>query len=179
MRIMAPMTAALLLVGAPGTGKSSVLTALANLLEEDGVGFGAIELEQLTWGDPPLGPDVGATALRQIVSLQGNAGRSLFLIAATPESSPELEEIIAATGTDLTVVVCLAAPPDIVAARIAAREPDTWTGKRHLIERSRHLAATVPLLEGIEATLQTGGREALDVARDVRALLPGHADTAT
>jgi len=172
------MTAAVLLIGAPGAGKSSVLTALANLLEEEGVGFGAIELEQLTWGDPPLSPDVGATALRQILSLQRNAGRSLFLIAATPESSRELEEIIAAAGADLTVVVCLAATPDIVAARIAAREPDTWTGKQDLIERSRHLAVTVPLLEGIEATLQTAGREALNVARDVRALLPRRDDPA-
>lgn len=122
-----------MLIGAPGAGKSSVLTALANLLEADGVGFGAIELEQLTWGDPPLGPDVAATALRQIISVQRSAGRSLLLIAATPESSPELEAITAATGTDLTVVVCLTATPDIVAARIAAREPDTWTGTQQLI----------------------------------------------
>ncbi len=44
------MTAALVLIGAPGSGKSTVLDALAAELEREGVAHGAIETEELTRG---------------------------------------------------------------------------------------------------------------------------------
>jgi hypothetical protein len=42
-------TWAMLLTGAPGAGKTSVLEKLATLLEIEGVEFGALESEQLGW----------------------------------------------------------------------------------------------------------------------------------
>jgi adenylate kinase len=45
-------TMAVVLTGAPGAGKSSVLDRLATLLEIEGVEFGALESEQLGWGSP-------------------------------------------------------------------------------------------------------------------------------
>ena len=56
-----PMTfilAALVLIGAPGTGKSSVLEALMTLLEIDDVEYGAMESEQLSMGSPKTACDV-------------------------------------------------------------------------------------------------------------------------
>jgi hypothetical protein len=44
------VTAALILTGSPGSGKSSVLDTLSTLLEIDGTSFGAIESEQLACG---------------------------------------------------------------------------------------------------------------------------------
>lgn len=46
------MSGAIILTGAPGSGKSSVLAALSTLLEIEGVAFGAIESEQLARGWP-------------------------------------------------------------------------------------------------------------------------------
>ena len=50
----------LLVIGAPGAGKTSLLEALANELERERIAFGALESEQLAWGYPllprPLGP---------------------------------------------------------------------------------------------------------------------------
>jgi len=162
------MTRALVLVGAPGAGKTSVLTALATLLEIDGVPYGAIEVEQLTWGSPMLGMGIAATALSRVLSVQREAGRTLFLVAATPENPDELRDVLAALAADKVNVVCLATTPDEAAARIAEREPDEWPGKQRLIAHARHLADVIPCIDRIDVTIDTSRRQARDVAREIR-----------
>jgi adenylate kinase len=157
-------TAALLLTGAPGTGKSSVLEKLATLLEMDGVAFGALESEQLGWGSPWLYGEPWVRQLRVILELQRAAGRRRFLIAATPETSGELAAVVNALGVDRVATVLLSAAPEVVAARIEAREPDSWPGKAGLVEHARALAASMPKLEGIDLRISTEGRSADEVA---------------
>ena len=53
------MSGAMILTGAPGSGKTSVLDALCTRLEIDGVRFGAFETEQLARGWPWLNPTAG------------------------------------------------------------------------------------------------------------------------
>ena len=48
------VVAALILTGAPGTGKTSALEVLMTLLELEGAEYGAIESEQLALGSPLL-----------------------------------------------------------------------------------------------------------------------------
>ena len=43
------------MIGAPRAGRSSLLQAIATLLEREGIEHGAIESEELTRGFPPLG----------------------------------------------------------------------------------------------------------------------------
>jgi hypothetical protein len=85
------VTAALILTGSPGSGKSSVLDALSTLLEIDGASCGAIESEQLARGWPWLKASGWIPQLAAIVALQKAAGRRLFLVVATTETELELE----------------------------------------------------------------------------------------
>jgi len=149
------VTAALIITGAPGAGKSSALEALATLLELEGVAFGAIESEQLAWGSPTLSAADWTAQLRAVLALQREAGRTLFLIAATAETEGELRSVIDAAGANEALVACLAAPAALLAERLAAREPDDWPGKPALISRARELSGAIPGLDGVDLVLDT------------------------
>jgi predicted ATPase len=94
------MAGALILTGAPGSGKSSVLDALSTLLEINEVSFGAIETEQLARGWPWLTAKQWMPQLATVVKLQRDSGRNTFLVAATPETEPELRAVIDAVDRD-------------------------------------------------------------------------------
>lgn len=161
-------TVAVLLTGAPGAGKSSVLEKLATLLEVDGVEFGALESEQLGWGSPWLSGEPWLGQLRAVLELQRRAGRRRFLIAATTETTEELAAVRDAIAVDRLVSVLLTVPPEVAATRIDAREPDGWPGKQGLIEHARQLAVSMRNLAGIDIRIDTDGREAGDVAVELR-----------
>ena len=161
------MTAAVVITGAPGAGKSSVLDALSTLLEIDGVEHGATESEELARGVPSLPSELLAAQLRVVIGLQRRAGRSLFLVAFTAESAEQLRGVLDACAVERTLVVCLRAPAGLLAARLAAREPDRWPGKAGLIAHARELAAVCPAIDGVDETVDTDGRDAEDVAREL------------
>jgi broad-specificity NMP kinase len=163
--------AALVLIGAPGAGKSSVLEALCTLLERGGVTHGAIESEELTRGFPALSKALLVEQLSSALAAQRGAGRRLFLIAFTAESDEQLRSVVDAAQAERTLVVCLYARADVLAERLHGREPDRWPGKPGLIVHARRLSEIVPALEGIDLALETEGRDAEDVARDVLAAM--------
>jgi chloramphenicol 3-O-phosphotransferase len=167
---MARMTDAIILTGAPGSGKSAVLGALSTLFEIDRVTFGAIESEELARGFPWLPPQQWLRQLTAVVSLQREAGRETFAVVATTENEQELRAVIDAIGAERLLVVCLTAPADLVAERLERREPDSWPGKRGLIEHARRLALEIPAIPGIDVTLSTVDRNADEVADEIREL---------
>jgi chloramphenicol 3-O-phosphotransferase len=158
-----PESVALLLIGAPGAGKSSVLDALSTLLEVDAIAHGAIESEQLARGAPLLGADVWTAQLAAVLAIQCEAGRRLFLIAATTETKAQLAAL-RATGAQRSLTVCLQATAELVAERLDRREPDRWPGKSGLIAHARKLAVSIPTLDGIDVSIDTEGRGPEDVA---------------
>jgi GTPase SAR1 family protein len=173
--IMSRMTTmAVVLTGPPGAGKSSVLSELATLLEIEGVGFGALESEQLGWGSPWLYGEPWLRQLRAVLELQRQAGRRRFLVAATTETTEELAALHDAIAVDHVVSVLLGAPAEVVAARIDAREPDAWPGKQRLIEHARRLAVSMRNLAGIDIQFDTADQDAGHVAVQLRAALRRH-----
>jgi GTPase SAR1 family protein len=149
------MTLALLLIGAPGAGKSSTLEALGSELERAEIPYGSIESEQLSMGWPLLPATTWIPTLSTILHRQVEAGRTLFLITATPESPSELTQLQSSIPASTLHTVCLVAPADTVASRLDTREPDTWPGKQRLILHARDLADQIPTFPGITTTIST------------------------
>jgi energy-coupling factor transporter ATP-binding protein EcfA2 len=164
---------ALVITGAPGSGKSTVLGMVGTLLEIDGIAFAAVECDELArgWPYPPL-PEVLAR-LAAVTALQRQAGRSLTLVVATTETDGELEQVIEAIGAERTLVVCLRAPADVVAGRVGAREPDAWPGKQHLVAHACVLALQIPDLGRIDAVIDSSAQLPATVAGEVHGLLRG------
>ncbi len=114
-----------------------------------------------------------------MLAVQRDAGRCLFLIAATTENEAQLRGVIEAARAQRSLVVCLSAPAAELAARLQRREPERWPGKAPLIAHARELAERIPALAGLELTIETTGRDAEEVAREVlaamraRGLAPG------
>jgi cytidylate kinase len=159
--------AAVLLIGAPGSGKSSVLGALATRLEIAEVEHGAIESEELARGFPRANASTWIAQLQAALRFQRDSGRRLFLIAATTESDSELRGLIAASKSDLRLVVCLAATADVLAERLQRREPDGWPGKAALIARGREMAERIPALSGIDVRIDTSSGDAAEIAAQI------------
>jgi ABC-type branched-subunit amino acid transport system ATPase component len=109
------VSSALVLIGSPGAGKSSVLEALATLHDIEGVDHGAIEAGHLSLGRPLLPASSWVPQLDAVLSLQREAGRRRFLISATVETATELAALRRATAAELLLVVCLTASPETVA----------------------------------------------------------------
>ncbi len=162
------MVAALVLIGAPGSGKSSVLEALMTLLELDGREYGALETEQLSLGSQLLPAASSAEQLDAVLALQRRAGRRLFLLVATTEDADQLRAVLSAARADVALVVCVTASADTVARRLAEREPDRWPGKAALIAHARSLAQTVPRIDGIDVKLDSEHASAEEIALAVR-----------
>ena len=161
------MTAAIVITGAPGAGKSSVAEAFTTLLDDEGIEHGAIESEQLAWGTPWL-PDAAVhEQLAAVCRLQRGYGRRLFVVVATTETQADLEALVAAVGASRTLVVALSAPGDVCAARVLAREPERWAARESLADHARELADVIPALPGVDLVLSTDGRGEEAVASEL------------
>ncbi len=158
----------MILTGAPGSGKSAVVDALSTALEVERVPFGAIECEQLARGFPWLSPAGWLPQLAAVIALQSQAGRETFLIVVTAEDEQQLRAVIEAVAAERRLVGCLTAPADVVATRVATKEPDSWPGKQPLIDHACHLAGTIPMIPGIDLVISTVDRSAEDVAGELR-----------
>jgi hypothetical protein len=75
--------------------------------------------------------------------------------------------VVDAIGADRTLVVCLRARAEVVAARVGSRESDQWPGKETLVKHSQDLAVAIPELHGIDVFIDSAGRPATTVVGEV------------
>jgi broad-specificity NMP kinase len=153
-----------LITGPPGSGKTSVLTALVDALSDDDVAHAALEVEAVVWTHPALDDDARLRHVRVHCALLREGGAELLLIAATIESEDELSALREAVGAEDCFVVQLRAEPDTLAERIVAREPPHWSGLAALVEHAR----TMPPVGGADLELSTEGQAAEAVAARIR-----------
>jgi hypothetical protein len=159
---------ALVVIGAPGAGKMSVLEALSDALVADDVGHVMIENEALTSTHPALNDEQWLAHVRAACALHRRHGYELLLVAATVESEAELEALLGAVGADDHAVVRLQAHPSTLRRRTIAREPPEWTGLPELVAASERLSPLVAALDGVALTLSTEGERPEAIAEHIR-----------
>jgi broad-specificity NMP kinase len=149
----------ILITGPPGSGKTSVLTALADALSDDDFPHAAVEVEALAWTHPALDDERRLAHVRTVC-----AGHDLVLVGETIETEGDLEALLGAIGAEEAFVVRLEAAPDTLAERIIAREPPHWSGLAALVAHAR----TMPAVGGADLVLSTEGARAEDIAARIR-----------
>jgi len=163
---------AVLVVGPPGAGKTSVLKALHDALADEGVVHAAVEVEALSWRHPPL---TGEQELRQVETIREayeQTGVELFLWGATATSQDHLDSLLAAIAADEHFVVRLEADPATLRARIVDREPAGWSGLDRLVAVSEELALQSETFDRVDLAVSTQGTSPSAVAERIRAALP-------
>jgi chloramphenicol 3-O-phosphotransferase len=112
----------LLLVGAPGSGKSSVLSAAYDLLAERGVPHAVLEDEHLSqvfpWDPASPLPDEALAAVWSVF-LRRRVPR--LVLTVTAERPSEVGDVLASLPGADPVVVGLSAPVDVLRERIEGR----------------------------------------------------------
>ena len=151
---------AIIITGAPGAGKSSALTALTDMLGADGVEHVAVEVDELSRGNP------WRDGRRHLSAFAAETG--LLLVAATVESPQYLRELLGAIGCDEHLLVRLHAPVEMLVCRIRARETIPWSGLEAMIERTPALQDAILALPGAHLALDSATATPQQLATAIR-----------
>ena len=146
---------AVVVIGPPGSGKTSAITALHDLLADDDVGHAVVELEAVAWSHPPLTDEQSFMHLSSMCRLYAQAGFHLIVVGATATSQRYLAGVIEAIGADDTLVVRLDADALTLRQRIIAREPAGWSGLSRLLDAAAEIAPLSRSLSGVDLDCST------------------------
>src|SRR3954471_11055582 len=91
---------AVLLTGAAGVGKTTYLTALTDVLADDGVAHAAIDADDVSWAYPY--PDLTARAeyVGRMWDAHRDQGHELLLLSEVVESAEHLAQLLEAVKAD-------------------------------------------------------------------------------
>lgn len=156
------------ITGAPGAGKTSVLTALTGLLEADGDRFAAVEVEALARVNPWPDDDAAFDHLAYVAESFRRRGYPSLLVSATIEDREYLRRLLHALPSDNVRLVRLDAPPALLRQRITQREPLEWIGLPRLLEAAGALAKTIAALPGVDVVLSTEEADPRTVAAAIQ-----------
>jgi chloramphenicol 3-O-phosphotransferase len=157
-----------LLTGAPGAGKTTVLTALMNLLEADDVRYAAIEMEALALVHPLPDDDAAFRHIEFVAGSFRDRGYSRLLVSATIEDNEYLRRLLAALPSDDVLLVRLDAPPELLRERLTRREPCEWVGLPRLLAAAETLARSIAALPRVDLALSTVDADPNVVAAKIR-----------
>jgi shikimate kinase len=163
---------AVVVVGPPGSGKTSVLTALHDLLADSDVAHAVIEAEAVAWAHPPAGDEQTFRHLESLCRMYDEAGCELILVGATATSGDYMARLFAAVRAADHLVVRLEANPSTLRERIVDREPPEWSGLRHLVDATEQIARASSSLEGVDLVCSTEDSSAVAVADRIQRARP-------
>ena len=134
---------ALLVCGAYGTGKTSLVKEMANHLEERGVRYAAIDMDWLGWfdtGEPDhdAGWPILLRNLGAVVSNYHGEGVRRFLVAGTMGGKRDLAELRSALRMPVSTVL-LTLPIEEIERRLGSA---MTTGRAHDLEVAREQVET-------------------------------------
>lgn len=163
---------AVVVVGPPGSGKTSVLTALHDLLADGAVAHAVIEAEAVAWAHPPVGDGQALRHLESLCRMYEATGCELILVGATATSGEHLARILAAVGAADHLVVRLEASPATLRERIVEREPPGWSGLRGLVDGAEEIAHESGSLQEVDLVCSTEASTPLAVAGRIQRARP-------
>jgi len=175
-RILRAMTAsgpgAVLIIGAYGTGKSSVAAEIATLLEDPGVRFAAIDLDWLAWANLPDGHGSAGhrLMLANLADMARNfrdVGMTHFVLAGSFGSPEQIEGIRAMLGIPLRVVR-LTAPLEEIERRLDA---DPTSGRQDDLQEARQQMAAGEGVGLEDMAVSNADRPIREVATEIIAWL--------
>jgi adenylylsulfate kinase len=158
---------AVLIIGAYGTGKSSVAAEMAELLEADDVPYAAIDLDWLAWAniEDAHGEAGERLMLANLAPMIGNylaAGLTRFILAGLLTSGDERDRLRETLGMPLRVVR-LTLPIEEIERRLS---PDPTGGRAGDLDEARRQVATGVGL-GLEDAAVANDRPIGEVAAEI------------
>jgi energy-coupling factor transporter ATP-binding protein EcfA2 len=163
---------AVVVIGPPGSGKTSVLTALHDMLADRDAGHAVIEVEAVAWAHPPPGDGQSFRHLESLCRTYEAAGCQLVVVGATATSADYLAAVLAAVVANDYLVVRLEADASTLRKRIIAREPAEWSGLPRLLDAADEIALASRSLEGVHLVCSTEDASPLAVATQIRKARP-------
>ena len=156
---------AIIITGAPGAGKSSVLTALTDMLGAEGVEHVTVEVDDLARGWPWRYPPESFAGLAGFMSAQRT---DLVLMTATLTSAEEVAGALDPIGCDMHLLVRLHARVDTLVRRVRERETIPWHGLEAMIGRTPALQVAIAALPGVDVTLDSEAATPRELAMAIK-----------
>jgi hypothetical protein len=158
---------AVLIIGAYGTGKSALAAEMAELLEEDGRPYAAIDLDWLAWTNAAATDASAANRLflRNLSALVANdvaAGARLFVLAGAYSDRPEFDDLVATLSMPLRVVR-LTVPLDEIVRRLRS---NVSAGRHDALENAEEGIVQAELV-GVGERTVSNDRPIRDTAAEV------------
>jgi hypothetical protein len=138
---------ALVITGAPGSGKSATLEALSDWLHDHDVAHACIDADALGWAHPALPAATHLRHLAVLSDLYREARYDLLLIAAAVPSTAARDKLVDAVAADEHFLVRLDAPEYVLHQRISDREPAGWSQLGRLLDRATRMGDALAALD--------------------------------
>jgi len=158
----------LIVTGVYGSGKTSVIAEMADILEKRGEPYAAVDLDWLTWFQSATGDvDAHQMMLRNLTTLVDNyrgVGVRRFLLAGFLSSRSEVDSLRSALAMPVTVV-WLSVSADEIRRRLAG---DPTSGRADDLRFAEQwLAGGTGTGEGLQDFSTAGDRPLREVATDI------------
>ncbi len=162
----------LIISGSMGTGKTTVLYEISDLLTEAGIPHAAIDLDCLAVVHPQRDPHGQSLAFANLAAVWPNyatLGAERLVVARVVEDRAELDQYRAAVPGAQPIVCRLTAPLSLMHERLRIREPGMFQGQA--LARATELVDILERASIEDFVVDNGtGRSVGDVAREVLSL---------